>query len=133
MQRGGNWLILDRDYRIVAAQTTRGDAETHVGQILWDVFPGAKSLYGVDYAEAWASGPVETRCFHRGALVHVTAKPMPALLVSYEIVAELETVTLTALSQSLDRLERLAAQATRESGRPLRPGLRMIPGRPPPG
>jgi hypothetical protein len=120
-----NWLVLDPDYRIVAAKTARGDVETRVGEVLWDAFPGSDSLYGCEYAKAWA-GQVETDSFHRGALVHVTAQPFAGLLVYWEILDELETVTLAALSQSLDRLERLAARVGRGSGRSLHPTLRVL-------
>jgi hypothetical protein len=124
-----NWLILDPSYRIVAAKTTRGDVETRIGEVLLDAFPGTDSLYGCEYAKAW-TGQVETDSFHRGALVHVTAQPFAGLLVYWEILDELETVTLAALSQSLGRLERLAARVGRGSGPRSLPELRIVPGKP---
>jgi hypothetical protein len=121
------WLMLDRDYRIIASSSITGQAEEHIGQVLWDVFPASQSLYRDLYGRAWDDGCSDGHVFHLGRLVHVSAERTAAgLLVAYRVLAELDTVTLTALSQSLDLLENLAARAVRGSGRPFPPDLRLL-------
>jgi hypothetical protein len=121
------WVMLDRDYRIIAASTITGQTEENIGQIIWDVFPASQSLYRDLYARAWDDGCADGHAFHLGRLVHVSAERTAAgLLVAYRVLAELDTVTLTALSQSLDLLENLAARAVRGSGRPFPPDLRLL-------
>jgi hypothetical protein len=121
------WVMLDRDYRIIAASTITGQTEENIGQIIWDVFPASQSLYRDLYARAWDDGCADGHAFHLGRLVHVSAERTAAgLLVAYRVLAELDTVTLTALSQSLDLLENLAVRATGGCGRPSRRALRIV-------
>ena len=128
------WVMLDRDYRIVAAASLSGQAEANIGEIFWDVFPAAQSLYAELYARAWEDGKAEGQAFHLGRLLHVGAERTEAgLLVSYRVLGEVDTVTLSALSRSLDLLEDLAVQAVRraeECGRPSHRALRIVRERP---
>jgi hypothetical protein len=122
-----HWLMLDRSYDIVAASTLSGLPERHVGDTLWAIFPEAEELYRDLYETAWTEGFAENDCFHLGRLMHVTAERTAiGLLVSYRVLAEIDTVTLPALRSSLDRLV-LIADAQDQPPSPALPGdLRLV-------
>jgi hypothetical protein len=122
-----HWLMLDRDYRIIAASSVTGQAEENIGQIIWDVFPASQSLYRGLYGRAWDEGLAHGHAFHLGRLVHVSAeRTVAGLLVAYRVLAELDTVTLPALRSSLDHLA-LIADAQAEPPSPPSPGdLRLV-------
>lgn len=122
-----NWFILDSDYRIVAAKTTAGTVEEHIGVILWELFPEAESIYAELFGTAWATGNANAHAFHLGRLVHVVADRISVgLLVTYRILARIDTTTLSGLSQSLDLLADLLARAEPGSGRPSRTALQIV-------
>lgn len=123
-----DWFVLDRDYRITAANTSSGIPEQHIGAILWDAFPEAESIYADLYATAWRTGHAATHAFHRGTLLHVAADRVSVgLLVAYRVLAVLDTLTLTGLSRSLDLLADLLARAEQGSDRPSRTALQIVP------
>lgn len=124
--RHDHWIAVDRNYRIMLAGADQGTGSDHVGEILWDAYPGSQDLYEDLYRHAWQCGHATARQFHRGHLVDVHAERTgDRLLISYRLLVELETVTLEALSRSLDRiLDRLDAGGPgcgRASGAPRPP------------
>jgi hypothetical protein len=121
-------LVLDEEYCIVAvgpgAEAGFGPLR---GRSMWEIYPGSRSLFEPYYEKARRSGePVEFVQFYDGVIEHVRAVPDGIrLLLYWELVHRLNTLTLDGLRESLEGA--IAALAVRE--RSLRRGeLRVLEG-----
>lgn len=108
-------LVLDERYRIVevgpAAQAGLGPLR---GQKLWDAFPDSRPLFEPYYEKARRTRePVEFVQFYDGHVARIQAVPEGSrLLLSWEMLNRLNTLTLDGLRTSLD--ETMAAIEERE-------------------
>lgn len=98
-------IVLDSEYRIVevgpAAEAWFGPL---CGETLWDAFPESQPLFQPHYERARGAGePVEFVQFYDGHVWKVRAVPRGSqLLVSWEVVHRLATLTFDELRDSLE-------------------------------
>ena len=125
-------LVLDDEYRIVEVgppvEAALGPLR---GQWLWDAFPDSRPLFEPYYEKARRSGePVEFVQFYDGQVGRIRAVPEASrLLLFWEDVRSLDTLTLAALRASLE--ETLAAIEEHETSLrrdSVRDGLRVLEG-----
>jgi len=125
-------VVLDDDNRVVEV----GDAALpwfadHVGESVFDVFPGSEPLFRPYYDEARRTGrPVEFAQYYGGYVLTLRVEPCAGgLRVTWTTLAMLDTWTLSGLRASLeDALARLEdAQHAVERARSRRT-LRVVGG-----
>jgi hypothetical protein len=118
------FVVLDEADRIVGvgphAESQFGPL---VGASLWDCFPGSESLFKPYYDSARRSGePVEFVQFYDGNVARIRAVPADEgrLELQWEQLARLDTLTLDALSETLEQALELLDEADGGTRRVLR-------------
>ena len=127
------FVLLDEDYRIVEVDSP---AEAAFGPLLgrnvFDCFPDATSLYRPYYEKARATGKVvEFAQYYDGYVMLINARPVEdgGLVLGWEILGMLDTMTLDALCMSLGRiLAKLGDEEKRTRQKRQRASLRLIEG-----
>ena len=124
--------VLDEADRIVEVNAAAGHwVAEHVGEVVFDSFPGVEPLLRPHLELARRSQrTVEFVVFYKGAVGHVTVTPSHATVtVSWKVLEVLDTQTLDGLQSSLERaIAKLdGAGAALERGR-VRDSLRVVAG-----
>jgi hypothetical protein len=97
-------LVLDRRYTVVeVGDAARAELGRLAGLNLWDCLPDAEPLFRPYYESAWRSGePLEFVQFYDGRVERVRAVPQgERLILSWEVLAQLDTLTLEGLRTSI--------------------------------
>jgi hypothetical protein len=126
------YLVLDRSYTVVEV----GDAASaHLASLLglnlWESHPEAEPLFRAHLENAWrAQEPIEVVEFYEGRVLRIRlARRGDELQVSWEVLMQLDTLTLRGLRSSIDaaisKLEEHGAPGRRKRA-PHR--LRLIEG-----
>ena len=130
------YLVLDRRYTVVemnaAAATRLGPV---LGRNIWTCHPEAEPLFRPRLDEAWHTrGPIAVVEFYEGRVLRVQAVRRGGRLeLSWDVVMQLDTVTLEGLNSSIA----VAIEALEDEERAVMPrnphrGLRLV-GEPRPG
>lgn len=125
-------VALDEGFRVVEVNEAASPwFDQHLGQVVFDCFPGSEPLFRPYYEEARRTG--STVCFaqfYGGYVTHVTAAPSRGgLSVSWETLAMLDTWTLDGLRSSLDAALARIGEAEHELEHDrLRRSLRVVEG-----
>jgi hypothetical protein len=103
-----------------------------LGYVVWDCFPGSKSLFKPYYDRARTSGkPVEFVQFYDGYVARVRATPRGRgeLELDWEQLARIDTTTVRSLADSLVASLEVLDEELRDAHRgELRKALRLIDG-----
>ena len=117
-------LVLDRRYTVVGmGESARAELGGLEGRNLWECFPGAEPLFRGYYESAWRSRePLEFVQFYDGRVGRVRATARgDRLVLSWEILAQLDTLTLEGLRSSIveaiSALDRAESSARRVHAR----------------
>lgn len=129
--RGGRYIVLDEDYRILeVAVSVEHVFGKLLGQNVWELFPGSRAIFSSYLEHAHRTGqPVEFVQFYRGTVVRVEAAPQDGRLhVSWEVLGAVDVSTLESMRTSLGEIVSLL---TEEEGAPQsepRPPLHVVEG-----
>ena len=133
VERQTPFVVLDEGDTIVgvgsAAASQFGPL---VGSVMWDCFPGSEPLFKPYYDTARRTGEtVEFVQFYDGTVARIRAVPRDGglLELSWELLAQLDTLTLGSLVETLGESLELLDDATAEFQRDaVRRALRVIEG-----
>jgi hypothetical protein len=99
------FVVLDESYRVVEMNSAAAPwFAQHLGAVVFDCFPGSRSLFRPYYEKARRTGSAVTFAqFYDGYVTQVTATPNGTrLTVSFETLGILDTWTPDGLRASLD-------------------------------
>lgn len=99
-----NSFRIDRSYAVLDASADDHPVlAEHIGEVFWDIVPGAEEVWRGLYDAAWKEGEASGVGFHQGRLwrVQVLREDVWTLKVSYEETAILDTTTTRTLYDSL--------------------------------
>ena len=127
-------LVLDRDYRILEAETSTGFLDEHVGECLWDAAPLSAETWLPTYRRAWESGRATGVGFQSGILHRATmvvSRDRMTVAVEWEEIARLDVSNVRTARQTLNEvLAQVEAEERRVAGRDRRSRsgtLRVVP------
>ena len=127
------FVLLDEEYRIVGVDASAEAAfGSLIGRNVFDCFPDATRLYRPYYEKARATGKVvEFAQYYDGYAMLIKARPVEdgGLVLAWEVLGLLDTMTLDTLRMSLGRiLAKLEDEERRTRQRRHRASLRLIEG-----
>ena len=102
-----------------------------LGSVMWECFPGSEQVFKPYYDEARRTRePVEFVQFHDGNIARVRAVPRThdRLELYWEVIIRLDTLTLDALIETLDRALALLDQMPSAYRDGVRKALHLIEG-----
>jgi hypothetical protein len=121
------WFTIDRDYRIVSADTRRRVLEANIGRLLWDAYPESIEVWKPMYDRGWAEGHATGAGFVFGRLYRAEcAAEDDELMIRFREIAVLDATTMSSLCLSLVVIQE-ALTAAPESSAIERPPLRLVP------
>ena len=127
------FVVLDTGDNIVGVGPSAiGHFGPLVGSLLWDCFPGSRPLCKPYYDEARRTRePVEFVQFYDGYITRIRAVPRDEgrLELYWENIAQLDTLTLASLSETLEKSLELLDERSADLNRvEVRKALRVIDG-----